>query len=98
MNKSKQKHCVHVRQDQTDNFIPLCKNYNDIVPGCLGQADNRYTMDFTDVGGSKIFWCSNCGPIAHAMEKALLKAIEERGPEFTEALECAIERAEKGDA
>jgi hypothetical protein len=76
----------------------LCKNYDDEAPGCLGMADDRYTMDFSDVEpGAKIYWCSACGPVAHAMDAAIQEAFETR-PGFAEEFEEAIETVERGDA
>lgn len=82
-----------------DSTLPPCKNFGDddgkggVV--CMNRSDPRYTMDFTDVEpGAFIHWCSACGPEAHAMNAALQSAFEDRGDEFTEQLEAAIEAAE----
>ena len=64
---------------------------------CGNAADPRYTMDFTNVEpGSFIYWCSQCGPAACAMNDALQEAFETRGPEFAQQLETAIDEAEGG--
>src|SRR5258708_610571 len=46
----------------------VCQDHGN--PGCLDKPDEQYTMDYRDVpGGDYIYWCSNCGPVAHSMEK-----------------------------
>jgi hypothetical protein len=69
----------------------LCRDYAD-RPGCLRVADERYTMDFSDIGKPPIYWCSRCGPEAHAVDAAIDKAIKER-PGFAKEFEEAIEDA-----
>lgn len=64
---------------------------------CGKLADERYTMDFTDVEpGAFLHWCAECGPRAHAMKDALLEALDTRGPAFARELEAAIDAAEAG--
>lgn len=78
----------------------MCKNFDDPdYPGdCLGIADDRYTMDFSDVEpGAKIYWCSRCGPGAQAIETAITEACED-DPSFAKRFEAAIEKAKRGDA
>ncbi len=71
-----------------------CNDYGDRL-GCLGEADPRYTMDFTDVKpGAFVFWCAHCGPEAHALNEALQEAFDTR-PGFASELEKEIERAEE---
>ena len=72
----------------------ICNDYGD-RPGCLRDADDRYTMRFDDIGESPIYWCTFCGPVAHAMSKAITKATEERGTEFTEKFADAIRDAQE---
>jgi len=68
----------------------LCRDYGD-RPGCLGAADERYTMDFTDVEpGAYLYWCAHCGPDAHALSAALCNALKTRGPEFAEEFDAAV--------
>lgn len=63
---------------------------------CGKLADERYTMDFTDVKpGAFLYWCAECGPPAHAMNDALVEALETRGPEFARELEARIKEAEE---
>jgi len=69
-----------------------CKDYED-RPGCLGTPDERYTMDFSDIGEGCIYWCAFCGPEAAAMNDALENAFKTRGPEFKEELSEAIDDA-----
>lgn len=63
-------------------------------PGCLIEADERFTMRFDDLGAPPLHWCSHCGPEAHAMNAALMEAFATRGPEFTAEMTAAIEKAE----
>jgi 20S proteasome alpha/beta subunit len=70
-----------------------CNDYGD-RPGCLGEADDRYTMRFDDIGMPPLYWCAACGPQAHAINAALEKALTTRGPEFTTKLGEAIDAAE----
>lgn len=70
----------------------LCRDYGD-RPGCLGEADERWTMRFDDIGEKPIYWCAFCGPDAHAMGAALTEALETRGPEFATEVDEAIVEA-----
>ncbi len=71
----------------------LCNDYGD-APGCLGEADPRYTMDYTDVpDGGFIYWCAKCGPLAHRMEVAITSAFETRA-DFADDLRAAIDEAQ----
>ncbi len=70
-----------------------CQDYLDPdVPGCLGEADERYTMSFEDIGEGCIYWCSFCGPRAFVMEKVLDEGFKQPG--FAEALRVAVDQAE----
>ncbi len=71
----------------------LCNDYGD-DPGCLGQADDAYTMDFTDIDEGYIYWCTKCGQRAHAQEVAINEAFDTR-PGFAKEFEAAIEKAEQ---
>jgi hypothetical protein len=62
-------------------------------PGCLGVPDERYTMPFPEFD-DVLYWCAHCGPEAHAMNAALMAALETRGPEFCARAEAAIAAAE----
>ena len=55
-----------------------CNDYGD-NPCCLKEVDERYTMKFDDIGEPPVYWCAHCGPIAHAMEAKLDKAIQNFG-------------------
>jgi len=72
----------------------FCNDYGDQV-GCLGTPDNRYTMNFDDIGEQPILWCAFCGPLAHAMAAAIDKAALERGEEFMTTFKDLITAAEK---
>jgi len=71
--------------------VKLCNDYGD-APHCLGEIDEQYTMDFTDIGEGYIYWCSKCGSLAHAMQGAIEEAFETREG-FTEDFRSAIETA-----
>ena len=74
----------------------LCQNIKDPdAPWCLGVADARYTMDFSDVEpGSKVYWCAACGPKEKALEKAIMGAFETRSG-FEEEFQEALDRVER---
>jgi hypothetical protein len=70
-----------------------CRDYGD-RPGCFGAANERYTMDFTDVEpGAYLYWCAFCGPEAHALNAALDRALKTRGPKFAEEFDAAVTEA-----
>lgn len=68
-----------------------CKDHGD-RPGCLGEADERFTMYFDDIGKPPIRWCAFCGPEAHRLVEALDLAFATR-PGFAAELEAAIDSA-----
>ena len=70
--------------------MEYCNDYGD-RPGCLGEADPKYTMDFQELG--KIYWCAFCGPEAHRMDKLLQEALDTRGPEFVKQFTNIIDEA-----
>lgn len=60
---------------------------------CDRAADPRYTMDFTDVEpGAFIYWCDQCGPVAHEMNDAL-QASFDADPAFKDRLAAQIDEA-----
>lgn len=65
-------------------------------PGCLVEPDPRYTMDFADIGEGKIFWCTECGKMAQAINASIEHAFKTR-PNFAEEFRKAIEKAEEGE-
>jgi hypothetical protein len=71
-----------------------CNDYGDRI-GCLGTPDDRYTMNFDDIGERPILWCAFCGPAAHALDQVLTKALEERGPAFVEDFAREVDTAHK---
>lgn len=74
--------------------MKVCKDFGD-RPDCLEIADERYTMDFTDVEPDGfIYWCARCGPEAHRLHDALQTALQTRGSEFRQALDDLITQAE----
>lgn len=67
-----------------------CRDYGDPdAPLCLGDIDERYTMRFDEIGEPPIYWCTRCGPLAHAMDKELMHALEHE-PGFEEKFAAAI--------
>ena len=65
---------------------------------CGNEADERFTMDFTDVEpGAYIYWCASCGPTWHNIEKDIMKKMDDE-PGFKEKFEKAINNAERIDA
>lgn len=75
----------------------LCHNYGDPdAPGCLRDADDRFTMDFTDVEpgpAGYIHWCAKCGPIETALADNLMKAME-ADPDFVSRFAESVAAAE----
>lgn len=70
-----------------------CKDYG--RPGCLGNPDDRFTMDFEDIGEGKIYFCASCGPQNRAVSEALEKWLSEAKEEDLKKLEALIIQAEK---
>lgn len=75
----------------------LCHNYGDPdAIGCLRDADDRFTMDFTDVDpgpAGYIHWCAKCGPIAHFLSESLTVALV-TDPDFASRFEASMAAAE----
>jgi hypothetical protein len=71
-----------------------CQNFGDqsAPPGCLCESDERYTMDFSDIGEGCIYWCSKCGPEAQAIDSALTKALDD--PNFFARFKESVEKQE----
>jgi hypothetical protein len=63
--------------------------------GCLEIPDDRYTMDFQDVGGISIKYCASCGPKNARLKEALEAAFEIKGPEFKQRVFDALASAEE---
>ncbi len=60
---------------------------------CGNEADERFTMDFTDVEpGAFIHWCATCGPVWHGVEKAI-NAKDAADPKFKEQFADAVNKA-----
>jgi len=71
----------------------FCNDYGD-NPACERIADERLTMDFTDVEpGLYLYWCVKCGKVAHLHKVAIEDALETR-PGFAQELAVAIADAE----
>lgn len=71
----------------------MCRGHGD-RPDCLGEADERFTMNFDDIGESPLHWCARCGADARAMEAALLKTAREKGAPFVKRFSELIDEAE----
>lgn len=76
--------------------VIYCNDYGQ-DPACLGEADPKFTMDFTMVEkGAYIHWCSHCGPRAKKLSDAIDQACDERGPGFIAELRAELDEVEKG--
>jgi hypothetical protein len=64
---------------------------------CLEEPDERYTMNFDDIGERPIYWCAYCGPESHRIAEQL-KSLMEHRPGFQEEFEAAIEAAIASEA
>lgn len=62
-------------------------------PGCLRDPDPAFEMRFDDIGEAPLQFCTACGPKAHAMNAALMKALR-ADPTFAQRFESQIEKAE----
>ena len=71
----------------------MCRDYGE-RPGCLGEADERFTMNFDDIGEQPLHWCSNCGANAHAMNEALREAARKQGVVFVKRFSELVDAAE----
>lgn len=67
----------------------ICRDFEDNRPGCLQYADEQYTMKFDDIGEPPIYWCSNCGPVSHAMLSVIEDSFKS-DPKFYDKFENAI--------
>lgn len=72
-----------------------CNDFGD-APDCAKTPDPRYTMSFEDIGQGCIYWCSVCGPKSQALDNAIMKALQERPPQFMKDFEQAVNEAYKG--
>lgn len=71
--------------------MATCKDFGDPdVPECLGEADERYTMRFDDIGEPPLHWCAFCGPRTQVLNEALQNAFATRVG-FAGELEAAID-------
>ena len=70
--------------------MKMCRNYGE-RPDCLGEIDERFTMNFDDIGELPLYWCSRCGADSHTMNEALLKAARKHGALFVKRLIDAVE-------
>ena len=62
-------------------------------PGCLREPDPAFEMRFDDIGEAPLQFCTACGPRAHAMNAAIMKALR-ADPTFAQRFESQIEKAE----
>ena len=71
-----------------------CKDWGD-APGCLGTADSEFTMDFSDIGEGKIFWCSACGPRAKRLDELITEAYRKDPQRVLAALEVVEKKCKE---
>lgn len=69
-----------------------CRDFGE-RPGCLREPDPAFEMRFDDLGEPPIQWCSHCGPDAHALHRAIEKALRV-DKTFAKRFEAAIGEAE----
>jgi hypothetical protein len=62
-------------------------------PGCLIEADERYTMRFDDIGEPPIYWCATCGPETQRIDQVLTEKLRSGGEKFAEQYRDAIDAA-----
>ncbi len=70
----------------------VCRNFGQRT-GCLEKPDPEFTMRFDDIGKPPVLWCTFCGPEAHAIDGALVKALATRGPKFAEKMREVVDKA-----
>jgi hypothetical protein len=74
-----------------------CRDFGQ-APDCLGDVDLKYTMDFTDVDGDKVYWCTNCGLGAWHLQNLIAERFAKEGRPFLDTLEKMVDEAlEKQD-
>lgn len=73
-----------------------CKDYG--REGCLEVPDERFTMNFDDIGEDPIKFCAACGPEAHLIHSILMEQLRTRGPEFAIKLDQALTHVEQEEA
>ena len=52
-------------------------------PGCLTDADEKYTMEFGE-GEEPIYLCTKCGEEMKAINEAMAKTLESQNPKMKE--------------
>ena len=77
----------------TDKKKKMCRDFGD-RPGCLGEANERFTMRFDDISEEPLYWCAHCGADAIAMSDALNNALNTRGFAFAKKLSAAMDEVE----
>ena len=76
-----------------NNKEMFCNDYGDSgSPNCAKEIDHKYDMDFSPHG--MIYWCRVCGPRAHELQNAIMKALKTR-PGFEKELAAEVDKAEK---
>lgn len=68
-----------------------CKDYE--REGCLIEPDERFTLNFDDIGEPPIYLCSHCGPDALALNDMLMKALS-KDPSLAKKLAEELDKAE----
>jgi hypothetical protein len=62
----------------------VCRDFGE--PHCKGEIDERYTLNFDDIGQPPIYFCSSCGPFWNKVADNLVKVLKTRGTEFAETV------------
>ena len=74
-----------------EGMSEFCHDYGD-APDCLKVIDERFTMDFRDIGEGCLYFCAKCGERAKMMNEAINRAFQTR-PGFEDDFRAAIENA-----
>jgi hypothetical protein len=68
-------------------------NYDE--DGCVGTIDEKYTVNFDDIGELPVKFCGVCGPKAHKRLNDFLNVMRKADPDIFTAVEKLIADAEK---
>lgn len=69
----------------------ICRDFG--RPGCESIPDDRYTMNWDDIGEAPIYWCTFCGKQAAALDEVISNAFD-NDPGFADRFAAAIAYAE----
>ena len=68
-----------------------CKDFRE-APDCLGDIDEKYTMNFEDIGEGSIYWCTVCGKRAKELDKFFMEAMSLHGAAFMKNILDEVEK------